>query len=184
MTDEKNGLISRFPCDRPLKADEGSWWVIHAKPNCEKIIANYLRRREISYYLPIYKQKRRVGGLGRLRETIAPLFKGYVCIALDKEDHHLLYDSKKLVRIIPVPEQDLFVEQMNNVLTASESELELMVKPGLIPGRRVRILSGPLAGVEGVVKARKADKKLAISVDMFNQTVIVNLDPYTDVEAI
>jgi transcription antitermination factor NusG len=184
MSVEKPDLVSRFPLERPLSADEGAWWVIHTKPNCEKILANYLKRREISYCLPLYKHRKRVGGLGRLREVVTPLFKGYVCIALDKRDHHLLYDNKKMVRIIPVPEQELFVSQLNSVLTATESEMELLVKPGLAPGKRVRILSGPMAGVEGVLKIRKMDRKLAISVKMFNQSVLVSLDPYTDLEAI
>jgi transcription antitermination factor NusG len=184
MSVENADLISRFPEERPLEADEGAWWVIHTKPNCEKILANYLKRRGISYCLPLYKRKKRVGGLKRIREIAAPLFRGYVCIALDKQDHHLLYDNKKMVRIIPVLEQERFISQLNSVLTATEAELEMLVKPGLAPGRRVRILSGPLAGVEGVLKVRKADRKLAISVEMFNQSVLVSLDPYTDMEAL
>ena len=44
------------------------------------------------------------------------------------------------------------------------------------------ILSGPLEGAVGVVLRKRTSKQLALSVEMFNQTVLVKLDPYTDVE--
>jgi transcription antitermination factor NusG len=175
-------IQARFPENRPLEDDLGSWWVLHTRPNCEKAIATYLLHREISYYLPLYRQTVKVGNLGRTRTSDIPLFNGYICFALDREDHRLLYDTKKFVRIITVEDQELFVKELDGISKAVETEMDLLVHRGLVPGRRVRILSGPLAGHEGVVMRSRGEKKVALSVHMFNQSVVVKLDPLTGLE--
>lgn len=172
----------RYPEDRPIEDDSGNWWVMHVKPNCERQVATYLLNREISYYLPIFKKMSRVGGLKRVRVTETPLFSGYICFALDKDRHHLLYDTKKLVRILKVEDQEGFVRELRSVAKAVESGNELTVENRLIPGRRVLILSGPLEGAEGVVVHRHKQSRLAVSVEMFNQSVLAKLDPDTQLE--
>ncbi len=175
-------IPARYPEDRPLVEDLGSWWVLHIKPNCEKRVATYLLNRNISYYLPLYQRKTKVGYWGRTRTTEVPLFSGYLCFALDRERHNLLYDTKKLVRIIKVDDQERFVKELHAIVQAIETGEDLLVKPGLVPGRRVLILSGPLEGTEGVVVRRRTERQLALSVQMFNQSVLVKLDSWTKIE--
>lgn len=175
---------ARYPLDRPLDEDLGSWWVLHTKPNCERMVATFLLHRNIGYYLPLYQRRIRLGSFKRTKTSEVPLFRGYVCFALDKERHGLLYDSKKFVRIIRVDDQDRFVKELQSVVTAVESGRDLTVRSGLIPGRRAVIMSGPLSGTEGVVVRRKGENQLALSVKMFNQSVLVRLDSGTEVEAI
>jgi transcription antitermination factor NusG len=178
----KETVKARHPEDRPLDEDLGAWWVMHVKPNCEKQVATYLLNRNISYYLPLYQRKTKVGYWKRIRTTEAPLFSGYLCFALDREKHSLLYDTKKLVRIIKVEDQERFVKELHAISRAIETGEDLLVKPGLVPGRRVLILSGPLEGAEGVVVRRRTERQLALSVQMFNQSVLVKLDPWTKIE--
>jgi transcription antitermination factor NusG len=180
----QNGIPTRFPEDRSLKADFGAWWVVHVKPNCEKMVATYLYNRGISYFLPMYWKKQRMARFKRFKTTREPLFRGYLCFALDKEEHKLLYDTKKLVRIIEVEDQERFIAELEAVARAVESEEELIVKPGLVPGKKVLILSGPLEGSVGVVLRTRGTKQLALSVEMFNQTVLVKLDAFTEVEVL
>jgi transcription antitermination factor NusG len=178
----KEKILARFPKDRPLDADMGLWWVLHTKPNCERMVAAYLLNRGVGYYLPLFQKRSKYGNLGRIRTTESPLFNGYLCFALHREDHHLLYGSKKFVRILKVENQERFVTELQAVANAVESEQELLVQPGLVPGKRVLIRSGPLEGTEGVVVTRRGEKQLALSVKMFNQTVMVRIDPLTEVE--
>ena len=179
-----SGFPTRFPEDRPLDADLGAWWVLHVKPNCEKMVATYLLNRGISYFLPMYRKRQRMGHFKRFKIVEEPLFRGYLCFALDKESHGLLYDTKKLVRIIQVEDQEKFVQELDAIAKAAEHVEDLVVKPGLVPGKKVLILSGPLEGAVGVVLRRHDAKRLALSVEMFNQTVLVKLDPYTEVEVV
>jgi transcription antitermination factor NusG len=179
-----NQIPFRYPQDRSLDDDLGSWWVLHIKPNCEKKVATYLLNRNISYYLPMYSKRTRVGYFKRIRTTELPLFRGYICFALDKESHNMLYDSRKLVRIIKVEDQERFVKELQAVARAIESGEDLVVKAGLVPGKRVLILSGPLEGTEGVVVRRNKERQLALSVYMFNQSVMVRIDGDTELEVL
>lgn len=175
---------ARFPHDRDLEEDLGLWWVIHTKPNCERQIATYFLNRSISYFLPLYLKKTRFGNLGRIRTSEVPLFGGYLCFALDKQDHRLLYDTKKFVRIIKVDDQERFVRELKGVTAAIKTEQDLRVRTGIMPGKRVIVLDGPLQGTEGVVVRHRGERQLALSVRMFNQTVVVRLDPVTRMELV
>jgi transcription antitermination factor NusG len=175
-------IPQRFPADRPLEDDLGLWWVLHAKPNCERMVASFLMHRDIGYYLPLYKRSVKVGYYQRVRTKEVPLFRGYLCFALEKPRHGLLYDSKKVVRIIEVQDQWRFVTELQAVARAIAMGDDLLVEPRLIPGKRARILSGPLEGVEGVIVKGRKEKQFALSVVMFNQSVIVRVDPLTIIE--
>jgi transcription antitermination factor NusG len=183
MTDNQQ-VPTRFPEDRTLDDDLGSWWVLHIKPNCEKKVASYLLNRKIGYYLPLYRKKTRVGYFKRYKTTEVPLFRGYLCIALPKKDHNLLYGSKKVVRIIEVEDQERFVKELQAVAKAVETGDDLSLQPGLVPGQKVVILSGPLEGTEGTVVNRRDGKQLALSVQMFNQSILVKLDASTELDVV
>jgi transcription antitermination factor NusG len=180
----KEMVPARHPENRSLDEDLGSWWVLHIKPNCEKLIATYLLNRDISYYLPLYNRRVRLGCFSRVRSAEVPLFRGYLCFALDRERHSLLYDTHKFVRIIRVEDQEKFVSELQSVVRAVECGSDFIVRPGLVPGRRVLILSGPLEGTEGVVVRSRGDMRLALSVKMFNQSVLVRLDRQTELDVL
>ena len=86
------------------------------------------------------------------------------------------------MRIIKIEDQERFVKELHAIAQAIETGEDLLVKPGLVPGRRVLILSGPLEGTEGVVVRHRTERKLALSVQMFNQSVLVKLDSWTKIE--
>lgn len=178
----RENIPSRYPVDRSLEDDLGLWWILHVKPNREWKLANYLLHHEISYYFPLYDRKTIVGYFRREKITQAPLFRGYLCFALERENHSFLYESHDFVKIIPINDQDKFVRELQSVSKALETGKDLLVKQGILKGRKVMVSSGPLQGAEGVVLGRSKKGRFAITVEMFNRTVIVNVDPFTDLE--
>jgi transcription antitermination factor NusG len=175
---------SRFPVDRPIEDDTNRWWVLQSKPNRDWKLATYLRNREISYYMPLYDRRIKFGSFGRERVVKAPLFKGYLCVALDRERHSLLYDSHDFAKIIEVKDQATFVKELQSVSRVTTTEQDLQVKEGVLKGRTALITSGPLKGVEGIVVSRAKKGKFAISISMFNRTLILNVNPFTDLEIV
>jgi transcriptional antiterminator RfaH len=175
---------SRFPVDRPIEDDTDRWWVLQSKPNRDWKLATYLRNREISYYMPLYDRRIKFGSFGRERVVRAPLFKGYLCVALDRERHSLLYDSHDFAKIIEVKDQATFVKELQSVSRVTTTEQDLQVKEGVLKGRTALITSGPLKGVEGIVVSRAKKGKFAISISMFNRTLILNVNPFTDLEIV
>jgi transcription antitermination factor NusG len=175
-------IPGRYPSDRSLEDDLGSWWVIHVKPNREWKVAKYFLHHEITYYLPLYDRKTKVGYLKREKIVKAPLFRGYLCFALEKGQHGLLHECHDYVRIIDIPDQYKFVQEMEHVSKALDTCQDLFVKPGIVKGRKVLIASGPMEGVVGIVSGRSKKGQVALTVEMFNRTVIVNTDQFTNLE--
>jgi transcription antitermination factor NusG len=48
--------------------------------------------------------------------------------------------------------------------------------PYLQVGRRVRVKSGPMAGLEGILRRRKEGLRLVISIEMLARAVAVEID--------
>lgn len=172
----------RFPENKPLADDLGMWWALHVKPNREWRMANYLMHKGISYYLPIYEQRKKCGYPPREKIMSRPLFRGYICFALHKDRHNELFASHDFVRIIEVPNQEQFVRELQSVAIALEVGRDLFVRSGLAKGKKVIVRNGPFKGLEGVVSRHSKKGQIAISVEMFNRTVIINLDEFTDLD--
>jgi transcription antitermination factor NusG len=174
----------RYPEGRAISEDLGLWRVLHVKSNWEKKVAAHLMSKKISYYLPLRRVRKSAGRLHSSRIIEVPVFRGYVCFALEEDDQQLLYGSGLFVRILPVEDQERFVKELQAVGKAVETADDLIMWPGVVPGKKVVIESGPLKGTEGVVVGSGSKRRLALSVQMFNQSVLVKLDPFTEVHPV
>ena len=77
---------------------------------------------------------------------------------------------------IPIPE-----EQIQAVRILTEQELPLCSHPFLKIGQRVRVRSGALSGVEGILVARSGERSLIVSLDAIQRSMSVRIEGY-DVE--
>src|SRR6185295_14634244 len=75
-------------------------------------------------------------------------------------------------RLAPV--DDAEIEAIHRL---QRSELALMPYPYLRDGQRVRIVEGALAGVEGILVRRKANRDLlVVSINLLNRSVAVEVE--------
>jgi transcription antitermination factor NusG len=74
-------------------------------------------------------------------------------------------------------------EQIEAVRSVVEAKIQWSCHPFLKIGQRVRIRSGALNGVEGILVARNGDRTLVISVDAIQRSLAVRVEGY-DVEPI
>jgi transcription antitermination factor NusG len=70
------------------------------------------------------------------------------------------------------------IERLRTALESGKAE----PFPFLIPGKRVRVKSGPLLGVEGTILRRKGRMRLVVSVEAIQRSIIFDLDA-TDLES-
>jgi transcription antitermination factor NusG len=119
---------------------------------------------------------------GRRRTISAPMFPGYLFVndPLDKAGHIEVRKTRGLARILGeawdkpavVPEAE--IEAVRRV---AASRVPAFPYPYLREGRRVRIVSGPLVDVEGIlVKARPEKGLLVLSVNLLQRSVAVEVD--------
>ena len=88
----------------------------------------------------------------------------------------IIYQSDCVANLLEVASQDLFEEQLKVVLHALETDLEIRLAPEIKEGQRVRIMRGPLRGMEGWVEQRYGMSTVLLRLDFINQAAAVKLD--------
>ncbi|MGO9950873.1 MAG: UpxY family transcription antiterminator [Dissulfurispiraceae bacterium] len=158
---------------------ELKWYVVHVRSRHEFSVKERLLKSGIEAFLPIVERLSQ--WKDRKKLVSFPLFPGYLFINLHITSHEKLDVIKTpgVVRFIgqtpgepePVPdEQILYLKRL------VESKVAIDPYPYLKEGNKVRIKSGPLAGVEGILVERKGMHHLVLSVDILRQGVSINIE--------
>ena len=155
---------------------EQHWYATYTCAQHEKRVAEQLAEREVEHFLPLYSSVRRWKDR-RVRLTL-PLFPGYVFVRLALQDRLRVLQIPSVVRLIgfgglPTALPDEEVE----ILRAGLAD-QLHAEPHLFlnVGRRVRIVSGPLLGLEGILQRRKNNFRCVVSLDLIHRAFAVDVD--------
>ena len=149
------------------------WLVCHTKPRCEKKFSALLRAEKFEHYLPLVESVRRYAQ--QTKRFTKPLFPGYVFTKIPQEKKARIYQQDLLARAIIVEDEAKFLRQLDDVKAIVASGLELSVMPLLTKGRRVKIVGGPLHGLEGYVDNPANPQGIVISVDVLQQGLLVKM---------
>jgi transcriptional antiterminator RfaH len=157
------------------------WYVAHTRPRCEKKLSEYCEREGFLVTLPLYRSVKKYE-----RKTVVfekPLFPNYVFLQLHQHQRQAVYQSDYVANLLNVPDQQTFQEQLNDILEALDTEYEICLMPHITSGKRVRIKSGPLRGMEGSVEDRQGKVIVLLRLDFISQAAGVKVDA-TDLEVI
>ncbi|GIW87693.1 MAG: antitermination factor NusG [Isosphaeraceae bacterium] len=152
----------------------GLWWCLHVKPRQEKSVARHLLFRRIGFYLPQAWRDRRTPAGRRIRSLI-PLFPGYVFLHGDERARLEALRTERLVRVLDVPDQDDLIGDLVQIQRLIDSGLPLIPERQHPIGHRVRILEGPLRGLEGTVIRRGERDRFTALVRFLGQGASVDL---------
>jgi len=151
------------------------WLAAYTTPRHEKMVARHLEAREVEYLLPLYKSIRRWKN-GLKVEVEFPLFPNYVFVRTAQ---------RMSARLLEVPGVLSFAGSPRVPAAISDSEIEWLRSelslrryaphPFLVVGSKVRIASGPLTGVSGVLIRTKSGLRVVLSVDLIRQSVAVEV---------
>lgn len=167
-----------MPREQPVPASPAGpsgemWLVCHTKPRCEKKFAALMTAERFEHYLPLVQSVRRY--LNQTKRFTKPLFPGYVFARVNEERKARIYQQDLLARAIVVENEELFLRQLQDVKTIVGSGLELSVQPLLTRGRRVKVMGGPLHGVEGYIDDSTNPKGIVVSMDVLQQGLLVKV---------
>src|ERR1700744_1489560 len=157
------------------------WYVAHTRPRCEKKLLQYCEREKLDASLPCYKSAHKYRG-----KTVVfkkPLFPGYVFLHIPPGRRGTVLQSDNVANLLEISDQDLFVRQLNEVLRALDTNLEIRLAPTVGEGMRVKIKNGPLRGVEGWVEKRYGMTTVLLRLDFISQAAAVQLEA-SDLELI
>lgn len=149
------------------------WFVAHTRPRREKKLVEFCERQTIAATLPCYTTAHKYRG-----KTVVfrkPLFPGYVFLQLRAAAIATLRQNEHVANLLEVFDQATFDRQLSEIVLALESGLEVRLAPTIESGARVRIRSGPLQGVEGLVEARQGMTTVILRLDFINQAAAVRM---------
>jgi transcriptional antiterminator RfaH len=152
---------------------ETYWLVCHTKPRCEKKFAALMAAEKFEHYLPLVESVRKYAQ--QTKRFQKPLFPGYVFANVPVEKKARIYQQDLLARAIIVADLATFLRQLDDVKKIVASGFELSVMPLLTKGRRVKIVGGPLHGLEGFVDDPAHPQGIVISVDVLQQGLLVKM---------
>jgi transcription antitermination factor NusG len=149
------------------------WLVCHTKPRCEKKFAALLTAEKFEHYLALIESVRRYGT--QVKRFTKPLFPGYVFAKVPVELKARIYQQDLLARAITVDDVPKFLRQLEDVKLIVASGLQLSVMPLMTKGRRVKVIGGPLNGLEGLVDDPSNPQGIVLSVDVLQQGLLVKM---------
>jgi transcription antitermination factor NusG len=146
------------------------WYAVHTRSRHEKQVDLFLSERGVETFLPLVHtlSRRR----DRKKHVDIPLFPGYLFVFAEKERLYDVKYTRGVTRIIgtdlgvPTPIPD---KQILDIKSVMETEVQLDPFPYLKKGRMVRVKSGPLKGMEGILVERKGHYKLVIRIDLLQK---------------
>ena len=153
----------------------GIWWAAYTKPRFEKAFAWDMLSHGIGYFLPM-REKIIFSG-GRKRRMMVPLFTSYVFFCGTEQDRYTALTTNRVCQTIEIADQDGLIEELLSIEKALVSKAVIDNYPRLPKGRRCRIISGPMMGIEGVVIRRKdAKARMVLEVTILGQGTVVEID--------
>ncbi len=147
---------------------EGDWIAVLVRTNYERVVATQLSRHGYEQFLPLYRPR---GALGNERARL-PLFPGYLFCRYAKDNPHRIIQVNGVIRLLGVNNAPLAVPEAEVEAVRRIVELGVPAEPAsLRVGQRVRVIAGPLAGLEGVLLATRERLRVIVSVTMLQRAV-------------
>jgi transcriptional antiterminator NusG len=160
----------------PANYCELRWYAAYTSANREKRVVEQLGARGVSHFLPLYSSVRQ--WKDRRVTLQMPLFPGYVFVRMalcDRLQVQQIPGVAKLVGVSGLPTA-LPEEEIELVRMSLENGVRAEPHPFLTVGRRVRVINGPMAGLQGILRRRKGQARLVVSVEVIQRAMSVEID--------
>jgi transcription antitermination factor NusG len=168
-------MNNNFVIDR----SDYQWFAVWTRSRQEKVSATMLAAMGVQHFLPLKSEIRQWSD--RKQRVDVPLFSGYLFVRINSSRASGLQVLKatgiagfvgNTSGPLPIPDQQ--IEDVRTILTRQP---DCTVLPFIKKGLRVRVIKGPLAGVEGRLLSSNAASRLLISIEMIHKTLAVSVSP-------
>lgn len=158
-----------------------AWFAVQTWPRYEKKVASELAKKAADVFLPLVKDRHKWSD--RVRTVEVPLFSSYLFVNIpqDVDARVSVLRTNGVSNFVgvrgigtPVPES-----QIESVRTLLDRGISFSHHPFLNVGQRVRVLSGSLRGVEGVLTGMaNDDPSLVVTIQIIQRSVAIRLSGY------
>ena len=121
------------------------WHVARTLPRQEKALARQLCSLQVPFYLPIIA--RRLRHRRRTLTAHVPLFPGYVFVFANSDERMAELSTRRVAQSLAVIDQAGLWCELRQIEQLIASGAPITPEDRLVPGAKVTIRSGPLAGL-------------------------------------
>ena len=167
-----------------MPVQEPRWYAVRTRSRHEKTVARQFEGLAIEHFLPLVTQMHKWST--GLKQVDMPLFPGYAFV-------RVVYSPEERIRVlrthgvvdfvgshgrgIPIPDKQIEDVKLllENKIPFGDSDLKV--------GQKVRVRGGSIDGVEGILVARRGQRRLVIFIEPIQRSLSIDLEGY-NVEAV
>ena len=152
------------------------WYALFIRQRERERCEDYLLAHSYEYFSPTRTEVRHWSD--RKKVVKSPLFPGYLFCRFPPRTSGAILRAPGVIEIVSGGDRYLEVDatQIDSVRRCIETGARLDVAPALNYGQKVRITSGPLSGIIGVLTIFKQQLRVGLEISMMNRTVLVEVD--------
>jgi transcription antitermination factor NusG len=157
----------------------GAWYALYTRHQHEKAVAHSLEGKGFEVFLPLYNAVHR--WKDRTKQLSLPLFPCYVFLRTGGREWLPVLTTPGVHMVVscsgqPTPIPEVEIASIRRVV---ENSTLVEPHPFLRKGDWVRVRSGPLADIEGILVRKKSKFRLVLSVEMLGKSASVEVDVAT-----
>lgn len=152
------------------------WYALYTIHQHEKVVAQLLSEKGFEVFLPLYVALRQWAD--RTKKLTLPLFPCYVFVQGGLDRRLDIVTTAGFRSIVTAAGRPAVIPhaEIEAVRQLVESRLQVEPHPFLTRGDRVRVKSGPLEGIEGILVRKKNSSRLVLSVEILQKCVATEVD--------
>lgn len=152
------------------------WYAVYTRSRHEKTVAEQLVQKSVEHFLPLYETIRKWKN-GRFKVQL-PLFPGYLFVYIPLQERLQVLQVPGVVQLVGSSGMPLALPQaeIETIRDAMTKGIQAHPHPYLKVGSRVRINSGPLEGLRGILLRKKGKLRLVVSVDLIMRSISIDVD--------
>ncbi len=180
LTDDRSATSELEPAvfERGARSGRAAWYAVWTRSHFEYVVAVKLAAKGFSPLLP----EMGVRSPRSRTPRVVPMFPGYLFLhhAMEKVSYIEILKARGVVRVLEggwdrlTPIADAEIERIQRVINMGIPVSEL---PYFTQGDRVRVIDGPLTGLEGIFLRDKPNKgRLVLSINLLRTSVAVEVE--------
>lgn len=155
-----------------------NWYALHTRSRHEKTVVARLDSQATETFLPLHRS-RHTWKNGIHTDVDLPLFPCYLFARINLHDRLRLLQTPGVLGFAPTSSRPTAIpDQEIEILRTATESLKAEPHPYLNRGDWVRIMVGPLAGMEGILTRRKQECRVVLSVEAIMRSITIEVSEF------
>lgn len=157
------------------------WYVLQTKSKHEAVAEHNLANQSFNVFVPLIRVQKH--SRGKWQSSVEPMFPGYLFIELDVEKQNTapLRSTRGVIGLVRFGATlQPFPKHLLDALVSGQAMGGEVIDAGSLfePGDNVRILTGPMEGVQAIFKAKNSRERVVLLLNILGTETEVNLSPH------